>query len=161
MRRAKVGLFLLLVAAGCGGTEEPKESRVNIVFPSTKAAVASDTVQMLVYEATDPNACLDLVQRRRTNQDPSRRVITGMRTPITTCDFLARGVPSLSLGYGRRAFFVLVQRDESDFLIGCTLQGVGDEEQTIDVALTPVNSGVSVPDTTCGQLSAKCAGSCK
>lgn len=145
----------------CGGTEDPKPTRVNVLFPSTKAAVATDTLQMLVYDAPDDNACLDLVQRRRTSQDPSRRVITGQRSPLDTCSFIERAsAVDLSLSYGRRAFFVLAQRQGSDFMIGCTLQGIGDADQSVDVALTPIDNTVLVPETTCDRLSSKCAGSC-
>ena len=149
------------VVACSGGTAAPQKGTISVTFPSVHAAVASDEIELHVYEAPDENTCLDLVQKRRTAQAINPGIID--RSPIPTCDFLAgKGVP-LDVGYGKRAFLVATRHAGKDILVGCTTQGVGDAPIAVDVELTTINAMTQIPgkDTDCVTLSMKCSGACK
>lgn len=155
-----VAAALVLVACS-GGTTDQQKGTISVTFPSVHAAIASDEVELHVYDAPDQNTCLDLVQKRRTAQVLPPGIID--RTPIPTCDFLAgKGVP-LDVGYGKRAFLVATRHMGKDILVGCTLQGVGDAPIAVDVELTTINAMTQIPgkDADCVTLSMKCQGACK
>ncbi len=155
-----VGAAFVLTACS-GGTTTPQRGTISVTFPSVHAAVASDEIELHVYDAPDQNTCLDLVQKRRTAQAIPSGLID--RTPIPTCDFLAgKGVP-LDVGYGKRAFLVATRHAGKDILVGCTLQGVGDAPIAVDVELTTINAMTLIPgkDSDCVTLSMKCSGACK
>ncbi|MEO6572414.1 MAG: hypothetical protein ABIP89_01150 [Polyangiaceae bacterium] len=155
-------LFAAFVLVACsGGTTATQQGTISVTFPSVHAAIASDEVELHVFDATDENTCLDLVQKRRTAQVLPPGIID--RTPIPTCDFLAgKGVP-LDVGYGKRAFLVATRHAGKDILVGCTIQGVGDAPIAVDVPLTTINAMTQIPgkDADCVTLSMKCQGGCK
>ena len=155
-----VGAAFVLVACS-GGTTATQQGTISVTFPSVHAAVASDEIELHVYEAPDENTCLDLVQKRRTAQAINPGIID--RSPIPTCDFLAgKGVP-LNVGYGKRAFLVATRHAGKDILVGCPIQGVGDAPLAVEVPLTTINAMTQIPgkDTDCVTLSMKCSGACK
>ncbi len=153
-----------LLVVACGGTDSPQQGSINVAFPSTAAAVAIDTLQLQVFDAPDPNTCLELVQKRKTAQPLPKPLFDGQPTP--TCSFIANKVPPLSVGYGVRAFMVVgvgcatAGRAAQECLIGCTLQGVGDAVINVDVPVSLFSNTVDIPATKCTQLSAKCSGGC-
>jgi hypothetical protein len=154
-----VATFLLVACSG--GTTATQQGTISVTFPSVHAAIASDEIELHVYDVKDQNTCLDLVQMRRTAQAIPPGIID--RTPIPTCDFLAgKGVP-LDVGYGKRAFLVATRHSGKDILVGCTIQGVGDAPIAVDVELTTINAMTQIPgtDADCVTLSMKCQGQCK
>src|SRR5690349_12136315 len=101
----------------CASAEEktspPSEARYSISFPSTAAAVATESVQLLVFDGTAPDLdCPAIEAKRRTGQAlPAHLADTGLVTP---CDMLkeSNGTASIdgesgklkAVGYGRRLF---------------------------------------------------------
>ena len=158
--RTTFALLPLALGAGCSaGTTSPPLGTINVTFPSVHAAIASDTLELHVFDASSPDTCIDLVQKRRTGQVLPKGLID--RTPVPTCDFLAGKSTPLDIAYGRRAFLVVAQRQAQDLLIGCTIQGVGDAPILVDVALITKDAMTSVPASSCVKLSDYCSGACK
>jgi hypothetical protein len=153
-------VVVVVIACGCSaGTETPVESQLVLDFPSTKMAVAMDTVTVQVFDAPDDEACLDLVIKRRTGQTMPAALLD--RPPVQICSFLSGKAGKLELTYGRRAFLVVGQRGGQDFTIGCARAGIGDVEQQITVSLTLFARTTPVIETDCVSLSDHCAGKCK
>jgi hypothetical protein len=153
------------------GTDPPQQGSITVTFPSVSAAVATDSLQLEVFDAPDPSTCLDLVEKRKTGQELPPPLLE--RLPVPTCTFLDNKAAPLEVGYGRRAFLVVGvgcaraagagvgERPAQPCLIGCALQGVGNAKIVVDVPLTLFSNTVDIPTTTCTQLSVKCKGGCK
>ncbi|HEX7665861.1 MAG TPA: hypothetical protein VF407_15145 [Polyangiaceae bacterium] len=152
----------LAFLVACAGTNDKQKGSLSISFPSTAAAIATDRLELHVYDGSDPNACLAAVEARQKGQPQPTPVF---ETASDTCDFLDNKVTAVDMSYGERAFMVVALRaasqgaNQTDFLIGCTRIGIGDVPNTVDVPLTLFSSNVSVPASSkCSTLSAKCSG---
>lgn len=159
------------VVACSAGTDPPQQGSITVTFPSVSAAVATDSLQLEVFDAPDSSTCLDLVEKRKTGQELPPPLVE--RQPVPTCTFVENKAAPLEVGYGRRAFLVVgvgcgraagagsAERPPQPCLIGCALQGVGNAKIVVDVPLTLFSNTVDIPATTCTQLSVKCSGGCK
>jgi len=143
--------------AGCSAKTDPQPTgNVTVAFPSVAAAAANDTIELLVFDASDPSTCLDVVEKRRTGQALPKPLLDV--PAVATCSF-APGKP-VDVGFGKRAFLVIGQRGGKDFLVGCMVQGIGDAPVTVTIPVTLVSNTVAVPETTCVQLSDHCQDRC-
>lgn len=148
----------VVLCAACGGTADEQKGTLTISFPSTAAAVASDTLELHVIDGSSSDACLNAVQTLRKNQPVSGSLYD---IPATdTCKFLSTEVKPAEISYGARAFVVIAQKSGANFLIGCTRTGIGDVGgQAVNVDLTPISTTTDVPQSTkCTTLSQKCGG---
>lgn len=152
---ALTGATVLACTAPADG---PSTGSYTLQFPSTASAVATDTVQLFVFEAPASPAeragfCQTLIQARK-RRDPQRALTTNQ--PVNICELLLGRKP-ITVDYGDRAILALAQRKGIDFMIGCTLQtlGAGDALTPIDLALIDVGS--PVPDTNCNSVGDYCA----
>jgi hypothetical protein len=152
----------LAFLVACASTNEKQKGALSISFPSTAAAIATDRLELHVYDGTDPNACLTAVEARQKGQPQPAPIF---ETASDTCDFLSNKVAAVDIGYGERAFMVVALRapspgaNQTEFMIGCSRTGVGDVPNVVDVPLTLFSSTQSVPASSkCSTLSAKCSG---
>ena len=161
---AVLGACLALV--GCGSDTDssgPSAAAYRIEFPSTAAAVASETVQVFVFDATDASSkgtdCLTLVIKRK-----SKAALPGalaQSVPAAPCELLSGSKGGISgVTYGSRSFLAVTQRGDDDFFLGCSLAEVSDGGPPVEIPLAPAGPTVSVPDTDCTELSEKCSGGC-
>ena len=86
-------------------------------------------------------------------------------TPVNICEML-RGVKPVTLTYGQKAVLAIGLRkannDFVDFLIGCTVQTIGDGSFVLSVPVTLVDVSQAVPDPgDCDSVGDYCAGTCK
>jgi len=141
------------------GTADKKSGGLTVSFPSTNAAIDSDTLELHVLDGSDPNACLGAVRARQAapGKPPAGSLFD---IPATdTCKFLSSSVKPFDMGYGARAFLVVAQKGGSDFMLGCTLTGIGDVQNEVNVDLTTFDKTTDVPQSTvCSSLSQKCGG---
>jgi hypothetical protein len=140
----------------------PTSAQYQVTFPSTAVAVASDTVQVLVFDASATGAdCLSLVTARRTGaQLPKGAALLLDTGAVQTCD-LAAGQGTFQVSYGSRSFFAIAQRAGQDFFTGCTQADVEANIAPVNISLAQDKTGTTVPPTTCTSLSEKCnGGSC-
>ncbi|MDB4941377.1 MAG: hypothetical protein JWP97_911 [Labilithrix sp.] len=157
-----VALALSLSLAACtSGEGDPSTGAYTVDFPSTAAAVATDTVQILIFDppaaVTDrPTYCQQLIQQRK-QKSPQRTVLT---TPtVTVCEMLAGDRP-ITVPYGEHAALAIAKRGNDDFMIGCTLQAFGNGDAPLPISLSLVDVSNPVPDTTCTTVSAFCSNAC-
>jgi hypothetical protein len=151
-------LTVVLGTASCG--TKSSSTGYEIAFPSIAAAVAVDTVQVLVFDTSD---CTTLVESRRSGQPLPPTILAG--PPTSPCS-LASGGGSLSVSNGNRALLAIAQypdpvtHQDKDFLIGCVVQNIADGSAVVPIRLTLINQTVAVPPTTCMTLSQHCSKQC-
>lgn len=162
--RMRPGLssFLACCVVACSAASEgPSPGTYSIKFPSTAAAVATDTVQLLIFEVPKASAeradfCQTLIQARK-RKDPQKTVLQNQ--PVNICEMLA-GKKPLTIPYGEKAVLAIAQRKASDFLVGCSIQTFGDGDAPLPIDLALVDVGVAVPDTTCATVGDFCTQKC-
>jgi hypothetical protein len=160
-RGAAAAVFALSVVACTAAAKGPSTGTYSVTFPSTAAAVATDTVQLLVFEVpTAPDAradfCLTLIQGRK-RQDPQKPILSN--TPVNICEMLGGRKP-ITIPYGEKAVLAVAKRKMNDFLIGCTIETFGDGDAPLDIDLALVDVGVSVPDSPCATVGDFCSQKC-
>ena len=162
-----------IVACGSGTTTTnivtelveagPRASGYTLTFPSTAAAVATESVRVLAFDATDPGStCSALIQKQKSTIDLPTPLATS--TPLSPCDLekdtSGDAGGALTIPYGNVAVLAIASRGGKDFLLGCTTQTVDGASPPVVVSLSLANSSVSVPLTTCTDLGTHCQGKC-
>jgi hypothetical protein len=158
-----VAVALVTCGVACSpGTDAEKSGSVGITFPSSNAAIATDTIELRVYDSTiQGNDCLTLVESEQKTQPLPKPIYDSGK--INTCTYLANGgVKPFDMGYGSRSFLVVGQRaptgqQAADFMIGCSVAGIGDVSNSVNVDLSVFDPTSQVPDSTkCASLSDRC-----
>jgi hypothetical protein len=150
------------LAACSPGTADQKSGPLAITFPSTSAAIATDTVEVRVFDGSvSTNDCLTLIQTEQKSQPLPKPLFDTGKTE--TCSYFQNQVKPFDMGYGSRAFLVVGQRaattgaTATDFLIGCTVAGIGDVSNNVNVELAVFDATTQVPASTkCSSLTDKC-----
>jgi hypothetical protein len=157
-------VFLPLVLACTSGSSasSPSGGTYTITFPSTAAAVATDSVQVLVFDAGQDAAgvehvCPGLVQLRRTHQQLPPRLLEA--PPASPCDLLG-GTGTVTIPYGSRALLAVAERGGRDFLIGCSIENVTQNSELSPIDLTLIDDQTTVPATGCAKSSDFCQHKC-
>jgi hypothetical protein len=149
------------VAVACSSTKAPPPpTGYTLLFPSTDVAVATDTVEVLVFDVPpdQPDLCNTLVLHKRSNQDLGPSLTTS--TPKSVCD-LAAGTGTVAVSFGVRAFFAIGRQGQNDFLLGCTAQQVAGGTTPPSIYLDYVSDTVRpAPPSPCRSVSQKCTGGC-
>lgn len=160
-RWIQAAALLSSVALGCEREGEPTEASYTLKFPSTEAAVATDAVQILVFDApADPaeraQACADKIARRlrRDALEPAQA-----SQPQSVCEMFTSARP-FTVPFGDKVVFAIAQRRGQDFLLGCSLQTIGDGDAPVPIALALADISNAVPPTTCTSLGEFCQNRC-
>jgi len=151
---------VLVAACASKQSADPSTGTYTVAFPSTAAAVATDTVKVIAFDVADAGSaliCADLVLARRSNQALPTPVAESKE--ISPCD-LASGKGQLTLTYGPRAVLAVAQKSGVDYLIGCAVENVGEGSEQVPVQLALASATVVVPPTTCTTLSDHCGNHC-
>lgn len=148
------GFGLVACAASADG---PSKGTYTVQFPSTEAAVATDTVIVLVFDGprgADQRAtlCQELVQQRR-KKEPQKPLFQSKAANI--CELL-QGRQPIEVAYGEKTLLAVGLRGSDDFLIGCVIQTIGQGDAPLDIDLTLVDVTQPVPETDCKSVSAAC-----
>ena len=159
MRRG-AGLVVGGVLAACSAASDPAQDQYTLDFPSTASAVATETVQVLVFDPSPTVAkaqlCATLLQKRKSNQSMGKAVVES--TPVSPCDLSRRG--SVTVPFGEHAIVAIARKENKDYMLGCTFQTVAAGDPPATVYLTPVSSQVLTPATKCPALSNFCGRNC-
>jgi hypothetical protein len=151
---ASVGLLLVACSAGA---DDPSNGTYTVAFPSTAAAVATDTVQLFFFDVPDGEArndfCQSLIQARK-RQEPQSAALTG---PIVNICELLGGRKPITVPYGEKAVLAVGRRLQSDFLSGCAIETFGDGDTALDIDLALVDVSAAVPSTDCNSVGDFCA----
>jgi hypothetical protein len=162
MRRSAPVIAAGFVVLGCSSSSSgpsPPDG-YSLFFPSTDVAVATDTVEVLVFDVPpdQPDLCATLVLRKKSNQDLGPSLATS--TPRPVCD-LATGRGALTVSFGKRAFLAVGRQGQDDYLVGCAALDVAAGTPAPSIYLEYVNDTVRpAPPTQCQSLSQKCKGGC-
>ncbi len=149
------------LVVACSAEATPSTGSYTVNFPSVAAAVATDTVQLFVFDAKgqDPNSvCSELMLKVKSKQDLGPSILTG--PAVAPCD-LAAGAKAITIPYGEKAIVALGQSGGVTLLAGCVQETVGTGNLPISVSLGIVSTKTSVKATTCTKLSDFCSQACK
>ena len=164
--RSSLGLAGLVGLVACSaGEASPTAGVVTMQFPSTQAAVATDFVQLFVFDVTPEQrekVCLEKIGARK-NQEPLNASLTP--PPWNICELLAGRRPA-TIPYGEKAILAVAQRKDrnnelQDFMIGCAVQTLGDGDAPIPVRLALLDVRTPVPDTNCATVGDYCNSRCQ
>lgn len=153
--------FAGTVIACSAGEESPSLGTYTIQFPSTAAAVATDTVQLLLFDLpktqSDRTAfCATLIQARK-RKDLQKPAL--LNQSVNICE-MSQGRRPITIPYGERAVLAIAQRRGIDFMVGCAIQTFGQGDAPLPIAMSLVDVGNAVPDTTCSTVSDFCTLKC-
>src|SRR5690606_17142735 len=129
-RRVSLLAAVAALAAACSaGEPEPSKGTYTVQFPSTAAAVATDFVQILVFDVKRPEdrptLCADLIAARLT--DPTT-LVSSVNPPAPAANIceMRAGRKPVTIPYGEHALLAVAQRRDPrnqeqlhDFMIGC------------------------------------------
>ena len=164
-------LSLLAVAAvvgACTNTAAPSKGSYTLEFPSTAAAIATDYVQVLVFDANGANRdtiCGNLITQRLTSPDSLTPSVNPPAPAANICQMHAGTLP-ITVPYGEHALLAIGEKKKgdaatTDFLIGCALMSIGDGDAPVPIALRLVSVNQPVPQTTCASVGDFCALKCQ
>ncbi|MBX3187880.1 MAG: hypothetical protein KF819_12730 [Labilithrix sp.] len=156
------GCVASLAVACSAPADGPSEGKYTVRFPSTAAAVATDTVQLYFYAvptklADRNNFCQSLLQARKRGDNSIRPI--GQNPPVNLCEMF-KGVKPVVVGYGEKAVLGIGRRGADDFLVGCVIQTYGAGDAPLDLDLALVDVGLPVPTTDCTSVSQACEARC-
>lgn len=150
--RALSTLLVASVVVACtAGEDSPATGTYTIQFPSTAAAIATDSVQLLVFDVpSSPNDravyCQTLIQARK-RKDPQKPILSN--PPVNICELLLGRRP-ITLPYGEKAILAIAQRRALgpgvDFMVGCAVQTLGAGDAPLPIALGLVDVANAVPE---------------
>ena len=131
----------MALVTGCA-KEKEANVRLDVVFPSTAMAIASDDVKFVVYDDPEPGACQRIYLKHITNQSDLPPVVLES-PPVPVCSLAFGNDDPIVLPLGKHSILAIATRDNEDLLVGCSDVAVSAEggEVTIHLALpgaTPV-----------------------
>ena len=159
-------LFGASLVACTSGEAEPSRGTYTVQFPSTAAAVATDFVQILVFDVGDGDRgglCQSLITSRIT--DPAQLVPSvPAGTAANICEMRAGRKP-VNVPYGERALLAIAQRKDAedqlkDFMIGCAIMTIGEGDAPLPIPVRLISVNQPVPATTCGSVGEYCDAKC-
>jgi len=156
-RLASLGLVVACAQPVDQRQSLPSSTQYELRFPSTAVAVATETVQVMVFDASVTGAdCLSLATARVSGaQLPQSPVLLLDTGSVPICS-LAGGQSTFELSFGARSFLGVAQKGGQDFFYGCTQTDLQPDAGTIDIWLAEARIGTTVPETACTSLSQKC-----
>lgn len=149
----------ILAAACSAGEGAPSSGSYNIQFPSTAAAIATDGVQVLVYDVdarSRAKACDDLLAARK-RRDSTRPVV--VNASANTCE-LFYGKRPIEVPYGDKALLAIASRKGEDFLLGCVVGTFAEGSAPVSIRLDLVDASQPVPDSQCATVADFCQRRC-
>jgi hypothetical protein len=160
---------LLFVIPSCtSGEADPSKGTYTVQFPSTAAAVATDFVQVLVFDVKKPEdrdgLCQELITARLTT--PASLAPSIPPAPAANICEMRAGLKGVTVPYGEHALLAIGQKKDrqdqlKDFLIGCTIMTLGDGDAPLPIPVRLVSVNAPVPATTCASVSEYCDGKCQ
>jgi hypothetical protein len=148
-----------VVVACTAGEAPPSTGTYTVQFPSTAAAVATDAVQIFIFDVPEQDRaviCQNLIQARK-RREPLKPVVTNPQVNI--CE-LMKGAKPISVPYGEKAALAVTIRKGVDFMIGCMVQTFGDGDAPLAIPVSLIDVGQGVPDTQCKNVSEFCGKVC-
>lgn len=164
-RRRWRAVVVALVSAGvavavCGCAEKDKATfSLNVVFPSTALAIASDEVKFIVYDDPAPGACQRIYLKRISNQANLPPVVLDT-PPIPVCDLAFGRSAPLELPIGNHSILAIASRAKQDLLVGCSDVALSEEGGEVVVTLALPGATPVPPLSTCLSVRDACEKRC-
>lgn len=106
------------ICVGCA-KEQTADFRLNVVFPSTEMAIATEEVTFVVFDDPTPGACQRIYLKRITDQADLPRVVASSPS-IPVCELAFGRPPTLELPLGKHSILAIATRGKEDLLVGCS-----------------------------------------
>lgn len=166
VHRTRVGLLAALFgAAACSSEAPPSRGTYTVQFPSTAAAIATDYVQLFVFDVDDANrsGICDEVVAARASGRPRDPTLT--HPAVNVCEMLAGRKP-VTISYGEKAILAVAQRRTrtgavEDLLAGCAVMAIGEGDAPEAIPLRFTDASAPLPPTTCASVADFCASKCQ
>lgn len=168
MRAGAIASFAVLLASCSAGEADPSKGVYTVQFPSTAAAVATDFVQILVFDvksaAERATLCEDLIAARLTDPATLTPSVDPPAPAANICEMRAGRKPVI-VPYGEHALLAIAQRRDKqeqlkDFMIGCAIMTVGQGDAPLPIPVRLVSVNQPVPATNCVSVGEYCDGKC-
>jgi hypothetical protein len=139
----------------------PSSAQYEVRFPSTAAAVATDTLEVLVFDAAATGGdCLSLATARESGVDLPQSPVLLLDTGAVPICSITPGQAAFELPYGAVSFFAVAQRQGQDLFLGCTQTDLVPDAGPVDIWLAEAKIGTTLPATACMSLTNWCGGGC-
>lgn len=164
LRHAVAAAALAAPVLACGSSSDSTSGTFTIQFPSTAAAIATDYVQVLVFDVKDAaqreGRCQELITARLTSPASLAPTVPPIRQSI--CDLVLATGKAVTVPYGEHALLAVAQRrgETNDFMIGCALMTIGDGDAPLPIPLRLVSVNEGVPATDCETVTEFCQQTC-
>jgi hypothetical protein len=162
------GTFGLVLASCTAGEAEPSKGVYTVQFPSTAAAVATDFVQILVFDVKSPadraNLCEDLIAAHIADPSSLTPSVNPPSPAANICEMHA-GKKPVTVPYGEHAVLAIAQRKDRqdqlrDLMIGCAIMTVGEGDAPLPIPVRLVSVSQPIPPTNCASVGEYCDGKC-
>jgi hypothetical protein len=158
----------LPAAVACADDPPPTSGTYTVEFPSTAAAVATDFVQILIFDVAPQDRarrCGDLIAGRL--GDPASLEPAVDPAPAANICEMRAGRKPVTVPHGEHALLAIGQRKSSadekkleDFLIGCAIMTIGDGNAPLPIPVRLVSVDRPVPPTACTSVTDYCDDKC-
>jgi hypothetical protein len=143
---------------GACSAAAPTTTQYTLEFPSTAAAVGADTVQVFVFDHSQPKTdCTSLISGRAAKNLPPSIAQTDQ---VPLCDVLsgAKGkIPDVA--YGSVSFLAVTQRNGVDYFTGCVSVQLSATSAPVGIQLQAATTS-PIPTTNCMNVSDFCSKGC-
>jgi hypothetical protein len=151
-----------VTATGCLREASPHQGQFTVDFPSTAAAIQTDSLEVYVFASSDATAttfCHELVSARAAQNTWSVQPLS--TTTFPPCSVVtAPGSVSLPVAdFGDRAIVIVGRASGKDLLIGCQRVTLGEGDLPIPIPLSLIGTTPVAP-TTCTTVHDHCEGKC-
>lgn len=132
------GLFAFGAAALLGATvaceaPEPAKYRIDVVFPSTAMAIASEDIRFTVFDDPKDGACQRIYLKWITGQSDLPPVVAST-PPIPVCEIAFGRPPVIDLLVGKRySVLAVALRGNEDLLVGCSEVSVSSDDGAVTI----------------------------
>lgn len=135
MRRGLSVLGTAALGLGIAACEEPEPAkyRVEVVFPSTAMAIASEDIRFTVFDDPKAGACQRIYLKWITGQSDLPPVVTST-PPIPVCEIAFGKPPTIDLPVGKRySVLAVALRGNEDLLVGCSEVSVSSDDGEVSI----------------------------
>ena len=164
----RASAFVVAVGVGCGSSQPaaPTQGKYTIDFPTTDAAVATDYVQILVFDVDVNNPGGQCDQLIKARQSAPQSLNPALAPPATNICEMHAGLRPFTLPYGDHTVLAIGERRHTkdsgldDLLIGCSILTIGPEDPPA-IELHLVTPNQPLPASNCATVSDYCGKTCK
>jgi hypothetical protein len=155
-----LGIFGIGVFVTSCNEADPAKYRVDVVFPSTAMAIATEDVRFTVFDDSDPDACQDIYLKWITGQSDLPPVVKST-PPIPVCEIAFGRPQTLELATGKKySILAVALRENKDLLVGCSEVSVSSDDGEVSIFVGLPGATPVPPATQCTSFEDVCFARC-